>query len=79
MAAQVEAQGYADGTPIWGLYVLALFASGLMSGGSLAFGALAFRDLPSPRSRVRVAELVVVSVPLLLATAVAVRLFVAAA
>lgn len=66
--AQAEAQGWACGLPILGMYMFALLISGLLSAVALTLGVLAYRRLPSPKPGARPFELIVIAAPLVLAT-----------
>lgn len=64
---QLQAQGWACGLPILGLYLQALLVSGCLSVVALVLGVLAYRQLQPPRPKWRLLELAVVALPLLLA------------
>jgi hypothetical protein len=73
---QLQAHGFVCGLPILGLYIAACLLSGLISAVALVLGTLTYRKLARPRPVARVAELVIVGLPLLLALLVVVGLVV---
>jgi hypothetical protein len=78
-AAMERDRGWVCGLPIMGIYLFALFGAGAVSMVSFALGTWSFRGLAAPRPRGRIAELVVIALPMALALLVVALLVISGA